>query len=47
MGNKIVNTTEAPIVREPELVEAIVEVLTKDMEAIEALLVKKDLFEKK
>jgi hypothetical protein len=47
MENKIVNSAEAPLVREPELVEAIVEVLTKDMEVIEALLVKKDLFEKK
>ena len=46
MENKIVNHTEAPLIREPELVEAIVEVITKDMDAIAALLEKEDFFKK-
>jgi len=45
MENKIANT-ESPLTRDPELVEAIVEVLTKEMDAITLLLQKEDLFEK-
>lgn len=46
MENKIANHTSAPLTTEPELVEAIIEVLTKEMDAITVLLEKKDLFEK-
>ena len=46
MENKIASNTETPLIREPELVNAIVEVLTNDMDAIAVLLEKKDLFEK-
>jgi len=46
MENKTADNTESLLAKDPELVQAIVEVLTKDMEAITALLEKKDLFEK-
>ena len=46
MENKIAGNTETTLIREPDLVDAIVEVLTKDMEAIALLLEKKDLFDK-
>lgn len=46
MENKIASTNESTLIRDPELVEAIVEVLTKEMDAIAVLLEKKDLFEK-
>lgn len=45
MENKTADNTESPLTTEPYLVEAIIEVLTRDMEAIKMLLEKKDLFE--
>jgi len=45
MKNNIADNTDAPLTTEPELVEAIVDVLTKDMEAIKLFLERKDLFE--
>lgn len=45
MENKTADNTESPLTTEPYLVEAIIEVLTRDMEAIKMLLERKDLFE--
>lgn len=45
MENKIADNTQTPLTTEPKLVEAIIEVLNKDMEAIKALLDRKDLFD--
>lgn len=46
MKNKVADHIESPVSTEPFLVEAIVEVLNKDIEAIEVALAKKDLFDK-
>lgn len=46
MENKTADNAASPLTTDPFLVEAIVEVLKRDMEAIEMLLKKENLFDK-
>jgi hypothetical protein len=46
MENKTAESAESPLTTEPVLVNAIVEILSKEVESIKELLGRKDLLEK-
>jgi hypothetical protein len=46
MGNKTAEKTVSKLAKEPEVVKTIVDILSKDLEAIKELLNRKNLTEK-
>jgi len=46
MGNKTAEKTVSKLTKEPEVVKTIVDILSKDLEAIKELLNRKNLIEK-